>query len=199
MSFARRWWPAFCAAILLAGLASLTLAAQPVPAPSAPAPAAATSAAAPANPQQAYSLPPDKLAKAIALSRIRNIMDIVGSLWGLAILWLLLASRAAARLESWAQSIFRRRWLQGLVFFAAFLLITALASLPLDGFSHHVSRSYGISVQGWGGWFGDQAKAMGLSLLLGAPLLLASLALAACYIPARKSMRIDPVVTLRQE
>ena len=172
MSFARRWWPAFCAAILLAGFASLTMAAQPAPAPSAPVPAASTSAATPASPQQAYSLPPDKLAKAIALSRIRNIMDIAGSLWGLAILWLLLASRAAARLESWAQSIFRRRWLQGLVFFAAFLLITALASLPLDGFSHHVSRSYGISVQGWGGWFGDQAKAMGLSLLLGAPLLL---------------------------
>jgi Zn-dependent protease with chaperone function len=171
MPFARRWLPAFCAAILLAGLASLTLAAQPAATPAAPAPAAAASAA-PASPQQAYSLPPDKLAKAIALSRIRNIMDIVGSLWGLAILWLLLASRAAARLESWVQSIVRHRWLQGLVFFAAFLLITALASLPLDGFSHHVSRAYGISVQGWGSWFGDEGKAFGLTLLLGAPLLL---------------------------
>jgi ABC-type lipoprotein release transport system permease subunit len=36
-------------------------------------------------------------------------------------------------------------------------------------------------------------------LLLGAPLLLASLALAACYAPARKSTRIDPVIALRQE
>ena len=36
-------------------------------------------------------------------------------------------------------------------------------------------------------------------LLVGAPLLLAALALGACYVPARKSMRIDPVAALRQE
>ncbi len=121
---------------------------------------------------QAYSLPPDKLAKAIALGRIRNILELVDSFWGLAVLWLLLATGAAARLEALMQRHFRQRWLQGLLFFAAFLIITSLAELPLDIYGHIVSRSYGISVAGWGSWLADLAKALGLSLLVGPPILL---------------------------
>lgn len=137
-----------------------------LPAPSAPPQVAQVAQA------QNYSLSPDKLAKAIAVSRIRNILDIVGSLWGLAVLWLLLATRASAGLESWAQRTVTRRWLQGVLFFAAFLIITTLAALPLDLISQHYERAYGVSVQGWGSWFGDQGKSLGLALALGIPVLL---------------------------
>jgi Zn-dependent protease with chaperone function len=108
----------------------------------------------------------------VALSRIRNILDIVGGVWGLVVLWLLLATRAATGLESCAAGLTRRRWVQGLLFFAAFVVITTLAGVPLDVYGEQVSRSYGISVQGWGSWIGDQAKALGLGVLFGAPILL---------------------------
>lgn len=124
------------------------------------------------DPEPAYSLPPEKLAKAKALNRIRLALEIAGSLWGLAVLWILLATHWAARLESWAQTASRLRWLQGLIFFAAFWVITTLADLPLDAAGHAASLHYGISVQAWAGWLGDAAKSLGLGVLLGAPLLL---------------------------
>jgi len=122
--------------------------------------------------QQAYSLPPDKLAKAIILSRIDTALDIAGSLWGLLVLTLLLASRRAARLAAWTERLLRRRWMQGLLFFAVYIAAITLAGLPLDLMGHLASRHYGISVQGWGSWFGDLAKALGLSLVIGTPILL---------------------------
>ena len=121
---------------------------------------------------QAYSLPPDKLARAVALSHIRTALDIGGSIWGIAVLWILLRSGLAAALSAWTIKIFRRRWLQGLLFFAAYFVINALASLPLDLTGQAVSRHFGISVQGWGGWFGDQGKSLALSVVFGSLVLL---------------------------
>jgi Zn-dependent protease with chaperone function len=120
----------------------------------------------------AYSLPADKLTKAVRLSQIRVVLDIAGSLWGVAALWLLLATRATARLAAWSRFFLSRRWMQGWLFFTLILVITALASLPLDIAGHMASRHYGISVQGWGSWLADQFKGLGLTVLFAAPILL---------------------------
>ncbi len=122
--------------------------------------------------QQAYHLPPEKLAKAIALNRIRNVEHFVDAFWGLVVLWLLLATRAAAAMEAWVQRIAKKRWVQGLIFFAMLIVVLALTELPLDMYMEHVSLSYGISVQGWGSWFGDQGKGLGLSVVFGSLVML---------------------------
>ena len=66
----------------------------------------------------------------------------------------------------------KRRWVQGLAFFAVVVVLITLASLPLDAIGHAASRRYGISVQGWGSWFGDQGKGLAVSLLIGVPIAL---------------------------
>jgi len=160
-----------CSAAFLAGILPQELTAQNTTTQEAPAPTA-MAAQAPTNPQQAYTLPPDKLAKAIAIGRIRNILDITGSVWGIVFLWLLLAARGWAGIESWVQKISARRWIQGLVFFTAFFMVSTIAGLPLDLIGHHYERAYGIDVQGWASWSWDATKTMGLTLLFGVPILL---------------------------
>lgn len=134
-----------------------------------PNPPANQSQTAPAQPHsdQAYNLPPDKLQKAITLNRIRLTLEIVGTIWGLVVLWLLLATRTATALSRWTERVTRHRWVQGLIFFAVFLLLSAFVSLPIDMIGHAVSFHYGISVQHWPSWFGDQGKGLALSLGIG--------------------------------
>ena len=171
MTLRRRWLLALYPVVLIAGLGSLTSAAQPAAPPAAPISTVST-VPVQAAPQQAYTLPPDRLAKAIALSRIRNFLNLAGSIWGIVFLWLLLAFRGWTGIEKWAQRISSRRWVQGLVFFAAYIVITALAGAVIDAISNHYERAYGISVQGWDSWLGDQAKALALTLLFAVPVLL---------------------------
>jgi STE24 endopeptidase len=157
------------AAALLTGIMPQMLAAQDGTTQTAPAPKRAVVLT---SSQQAYTLPPEKLAKAIAISRIRDILSIAGSVWSIAFLWLMLATRAWASLERWAEGISSRRWVQGLIFFAAYLIIATLAGLPLDWVGEHYERSYGISVEGWSSWLADAGKTLGLTLLIGVPVML---------------------------
>jgi Zn-dependent protease with chaperone function len=120
----------------------------------------------------AYTLPPDTLARAVAIGRIRNFENLAGSIWGILFLWILLATRGWAGIERWAQRISNRRWVHGLVFFALYLIVSAMAAFPLHWLVQHNERAYGVSVQTWASWMGEQGKSLGLTLLFGVPLLL---------------------------
>jgi STE24 endopeptidase len=56
---------------------------------------------------------------------------------------------------------------QGFCFAPLILLLLSLAHLPLAILGHHISLSYGQSIQGWGSWFADWGKALLLDLVTG--------------------------------
>lgn len=120
----------------------------------------------------AYTLPPALLRKAEALSRLRAILSFGGTAWSIAVVLLVLFLRWPARLRNWVERTTPRRWLQGLLFLAPAVVFLILMSLPLDVYSQHVERRYGISVQTWSSWAADQGKALLLSLVVFVPLLM---------------------------
>jgi hypothetical protein len=88
---------------------------------------------------------------AFAIGRIRNILNLTGSIWGIVFLWILLATRGWLGIERWAKRISSKRWVQGLVFFAIYLVVATVASFPVGWLGQHFERAYGISVQGEAG------------------------------------------------
>lgn len=119
-----------------------------------------------------YSLPPDKLAKAQHLASVHVTIHFADEIWGIAQILLLLWLGVIAWMRDRAVRAGRNRWLQGYLFLLLFLIVTTLLELPLDLYSHHLSLKYGLSVQRWASWFGDQGKAFLLSWIIGGLLLM---------------------------
>ena len=135
--------------------------------------ASATTTQTPApNTNAAYSLPPEKLAKAIRLSRDYTILQFAATAWQLIFLVLLLFTRSLAALAGWAEDLTSKRWLQGLLFLPLLLLLISLSNLPFSMTGHWLSVSYGLSIQHWGSWFLDRGKSLLLTLVFGTLILL---------------------------
>src|SRR6202453_4792541 len=130
-----------------------------------------------AVPQMVYTLAPGVLEKARSLYYWRTGLDFGSTLWSILVLLAVLNFRWAAGLGAWAASITRKPWLQGFCFAAVILLLLSLLHLPVAVLGHHVSLSYGQSIQGWGSWFVDWSKAVMLDLVSGTVILSVLLAL----------------------
>ena len=115
-----------------------------------------------AHDSTAYTLPPAKLAKAVALDRTRIVLTVAASVWWLLQSWLLLGTGAIARMRDFAAGLAKSRWLQCYVFLGCLLLAVALLNLPLGIYGHWVALRDGLSVQGWSSWLGDRGKLLGL-------------------------------------
>jgi len=114
----------------------------------------------------AYTLSPEKMRKAVAITRIWNVYAPADTLWTLLQFLLILALGIAARMRDFAVGLSKYRWVQGPAFVFLFLLLSRLLSLPLDMYRHRLGIAYGFSVQHWGSWFGDQAKTFAIAWVL---------------------------------
>jgi STE24 endopeptidase len=139
--------------------------------PVAPAASASTTAAQNTTATQTteYTLPPDKLAKSKALYELRGKLRIIDTAYSLIILLAILSLGIAAKYRDWAEKVSGNRFVQALIFVPLFLLTLAVLGLPLDAYQQSISLQYGLSVQGWGSWFGDVLKGQGLSLVFFIP------------------------------
>jgi STE24 endopeptidase len=119
-----------------------------------------------------YSLSPADLAKSQHLSAVHVTMHFVEEAWGIVSLLLLLSLGVIAWMRNTAVKASSNRWAQGYIFLLLYLVAGFLLSLPMDLYSQHLSLKYGLSVQSWASWFGDQAKAFALSWIIGGLLLM---------------------------
>src|SRR5260221_4593589 len=108
--------------------------------------AASASQSAPAS-TTAYTLSPDKLAKAKALYELRGKLRIIDTLYSLLVLLALLYLGVAAKYRDWAESVSKYRFVQALIFVPLLLLTLTALSLPLYAYQHSISLQYGLSVQ----------------------------------------------------
>jgi Zn-dependent protease with chaperone function len=139
--------------------------------PSSPEAPAASPGATTTGPTTAYTLPPDKLEKAKALYDLRGRLRIIGTIYGFAVLLAILYFGIVAHYRDWAERAGRYSFLQAMIVVPLFLLTTDILGLPLDAYEHSVSRRFGLSVQSWSSWFGDQLKGEAIGLIVGTVLL----------------------------
>ena len=118
------------------------------------------------HPLLQYTLPPDKLEKAYALYLLNGTLYFVTTAWGFLVLYLMLRTKFGVWLRDLATNASRFRVVQAAIVMSVFVLVLELAQLPFDGYEHHVSLKYGLSVQQWGSWFGDWGKILLLGCLL---------------------------------
>jgi len=105
-----------------------------------------------------YTLPPDKLAKAIEYAAARNRLHFIAVTYGVLVLIALLSWRLAPRLRNIAESATRRRVLQAYIFAPLLLLAIDALELPISLYGHHLSLKFEQSIQSWGSWFWDWTK-----------------------------------------
>jgi STE24 endopeptidase len=112
----------------------------------------------------AYTLPPDKLAKAIEYARARNRLYFIAAVYGFLVLAAILYWKLGPRYRDWAERATRRRILQAYIVAPLLLLTIDVLQLPIAMRSHQLALQYDQSIERWGPWFWDWTKGEAIDL-----------------------------------
>jgi Zn-dependent protease with chaperone function len=133
------------------------------------------SAATHATPAATAQVPvpvPEPSAKALAYYQSGNVWWSVYQVWELALPAVILLTGFSARLRTWAQRIGRKWFFVLALYYAFYVLVTFLVTLPLDYYAGFVRQhSFGLSTQTLGKWFTDSLKGLAIGIVFGGLLL----------------------------
>ena len=115
----------------------------------------------------AYTLPPEKYTKAVALGQFHFRFNLISFFYGLLVLWIILRFGFAPKYRDWAEKVSGKLGLQVLVFAPLFLITMAVLGLPSDIWAYLTEKQYGLNIQGWGSWFWDWTKGQLIGIVLG--------------------------------
>ena len=124
----------------------------------------------PAAATEAYlaRLSPEARARSDAYFEGGYWLELWNVLAGLAVAWLLLASRASAWWRDRVERATRVKFLQAGIFASGWLLATWLLGLPLTIYQGYVrEHAYGMATQAFVPWFGEQLLQLAISLVAG--------------------------------
>lgn len=115
---------------------------------------------------------PEPSAKALAYYQSGNVWWRVYQVWELALPAVILLTGFSARLRTWAQRIGRKWFFVLALYYAFYVLVTFLVTLPLDYYAGFVRQhSFGLSTQTLGKWLTDSLKGLAIGIVFGGLLL----------------------------
>lgn len=116
------------------------------------------------------ALDPPAFFPAGELARIDDYRAVTRALWAVStaieLAVVALAAWRGTALADRVRAVVAGRIRAGVSIAALVVLAAFLATLPVAAVAHWWRRRYGLSGQGWGGWLGDQAIALGVRLAI---------------------------------
>jgi len=121
-------------------------------------------------PPPSYSLPPDKLQRAIEYAHAGYVLHFGSELWVILILLAIVATGLSGKFRDWAEAASRRRFIQALIFVPLLLITNDLLYLPANIYGQHLELKFDQSIQSWPSWFWDWSKSELIALVCAVPL-----------------------------